>query len=89
MTTCVSPLGRNRSAGERIGAGASVQEVVAASSAVIEGIPTTRAVLELAGRHDVEMPITRAVFDVLFEGKAPLKAISELMNRPPKAEDLC
>jgi glycerol-3-phosphate dehydrogenase (NAD(P)+) len=88
VTTCVSPLGRNRSAGERIGAGATVDEVVQASAAVIEGIPTTRAVLELARRHDVEMPITQAVYDVLFENKEPLTAISELMNRPPKAEDL-
>jgi glycerol-3-phosphate dehydrogenase (NAD(P)+) len=87
VTTCVSPLGRNRSAGERIGGGASVDQVVQESPAVIEGIPTTRAVLELARKHEVEMPITQAVYDVLFENKPPLAAISELMNRPPKAED--
>lgn len=86
ITTCVSPHGRNRSAGERIGQGASMDEVVAASTAVIEGIPTTRAVLDLAADHDVEMPITRAVYDVLFEGKPPRLALTELMNRPPKAE---
>jgi len=87
FTTCVSPHGRNRSAGERIGQGVSPEQVVAESAAVIEGIPTTRAVLELAARLKVEMPITQAVAAVLFDHKAPLVAITELMNRPPKAED--
>lgn len=89
ITTCVSPYGRNRTAGERIGQGATTDQVLEESTAVIEGIPTTKAVLELAARHGVEMPITRAVFEVLFEGKRPLVAITELMNRPPKAEGLC
>lgn len=87
ITTSVSPHGRNRSAGERIGDGVPVRQVVEESTAVIEGIPTTRAVLELAARHHVEMPITRAVYEVLFENKPPLLAVTELMNRPPKAED--
>ncbi len=87
VTTCFSPVGRNRSAGERIGCGVSASQVIKESHSVIEGIPTTRAVLELAAQHDVEMPITQAVFDVIFEEKPPLVAITELMNRPPKAED--
>jgi glycerol-3-phosphate dehydrogenase (NAD(P)+) len=87
VTTCVSPLGRNRSAGEQLALGKSLDDVVRGSSSVIEGIPTTRAVLELARRHGVEMPITQAVYDVCFEGKPPLAAITDLMNRPPKSED--
>ncbi len=87
ITTSVSPHGRNRTAGERIGRGRPVAEVVRQCPAVIEGIPTTRAVLALADRHGVEMPITRAVYEVLFDNKPPLVAITELMNRPPKAED--
>ena len=87
VTTCVSPIGRNRSAGEKIGTGRTVDQVVQDSAAVIEGIPTTRAVLQLAARHGIEMPITRAVYQVLFEGKPPLLAITELMRRPPKAEE--
>ncbi len=86
VTTCVSPIGRNRSAGEQIGRGATVEQVVRSSRAVIEGIPTTRGVLRLAARHRVDMPITSAVHDILFSGKDPLTAISELMQRPPKAE---
>lgn len=86
VTTCVSPHGRNRTAGERIGRGATMEAVVAESKAVIEGIPTTEAVLRMAAQQRVEMPITQAVYDVLFERKPPLVAITELMNRPPKAE---
>lgn len=86
VTTCFSPVGRNRSAGERIGRGTPPEDVVRESVSVIEGIPTTRAVIGLAQQYEVEMPITRAVYEVLFEGKEPLAAITELMNRPPKAE---
>lgn len=86
VTTCTSPVGRNRSAGERIGRGATMAEVVEGTSSVIEGIPTSRAVLALARRYGVEMPITEAVYSVLFENKPPLTAITELMNRPPRAE---
>jgi glycerol-3-phosphate dehydrogenase (NAD(P)+) len=88
VTTCVSPLGRNRSAGERLGAGATLEQVLAESTAVIEGIPTTRAVLALASRFGVDMPITQAVYDVLYAARSPLEAISQLMNRPLKSEDL-
>lgn len=87
ITTCVSPHGRNRSAGERIGRGERVEEVVAAGPAVVEGIPTARAVLAVAAHLGVEMPITQAVHDVLFERKPPLVAITELMRRPLKPED--
>jgi len=86
ITTSVSPLGRNRTAGEQVGKGSRVEDVVRQSAAVIEGIPTTKAVLDLARRHGVEMPITQAVYEVLFEGKPPLVAITQLMNRPPKPE---
>lgn len=87
ITTCVSPLGRNRTAGERIGRGESAEQVITSSPSVVEGIPTTRAVMDLAQRLRVEMPITDAVFHVLFCQKSPLTAITELMNRPLKAED--
>lgn len=87
VTTCVSPLGRNRSAGERIGRGTNVGQVIRESPAVIEGIATTPAVLRLAARHSVEMPITQAVNAVLFENMLPLDAITRLMSRPPKAEE--
>jgi len=87
VTTCISPVGRNRSAGEKIGQGMSAEEVIAATPSVIEGIPTTRSVRQLALRHGVEMPITEAVHAVLFEGKDVIATLSELMSRQLKEEN--
>jgi glycerol-3-phosphate dehydrogenase (NAD(P)+) len=86
VTTCFSPVGRNRSLGEAIGRGLSLAEALAATQSVVEGVATTRSVAELAARHRVEMPITEAVRDVLFGGVAPAAAIAQLMSRPLKAE---
>lgn len=86
VTTCVSPSGRNRWAGEQIGRGKSASEVIASTPSVIEGIPTTRSVRELARRHDVEMPITDAVHGVLFDGKDVIATLGELMSRRLKGE---
>ncbi len=86
MTTCMSPRSRNHAAGVRIGQGMAIDEVILTSHGVIEGIESTRSVLALAKRHGVEMPITRAVFSVLFENQSPRSAIHELMTRQLKAE---
>ena len=88
ITTCVSPEGRNRTVGERIGKGQKLTEILAGMDSVAEGVPTTRAVMQLAQRHRVEMPITEAVHSILFEDKDVLRAISELMTREPKPERL-
>jgi glycerol-3-phosphate dehydrogenase (NAD(P)+) len=86
MTTCVSPEGRNRTVGEQLGRGKKLSEILASMDSVAEGVPTTRAVHELAHRHGVEMPITEAVYSVLFENKDVLDALAELMTREPKPE---
>ncbi len=86
VTTCISPVGRNRSFGEAVGKGRGVQETLDATDAVVEGVATTASVVELARLRGVEMPITQAVHDVLFEGVSPADAISRLMTRPLKAE---
>jgi glycerol-3-phosphate dehydrogenase (NAD(P)+) len=86
ITTCVSPEGRNRTVGERVGKGQPIDKVLASMDSVAEGVPTTQSVRELAKRYNVEMPITEAVYSVLFENKDVLHAISELMTRGPKPE---
>ncbi len=86
VTTCISPKGRNRSFGERIGKGQTVEEAQAVNESVVEGIATCKSVVALAGRYDVEMPITQAVYEVLFESKPVQKAIDDLMKRRLKAE---
>jgi glycerol-3-phosphate dehydrogenase (NAD(P)+) len=86
VTTCYSPFGRNRAVGERIGRGAPPDEVLAGMVNVAEGVPTTRSVHDQARRRGIEMPITDEVHRILFEGKAPLAAVTDLMVRHPKVE---
>ncbi len=86
VTTCISPVGRNRSAGQLIGQGRSLEKVIAGTHHVIEGVNTTRSVVRLAEQHRVDMPITLAVHAVLFEGLSPRQGITELMTRRLKAE---
>jgi glycerol-3-phosphate dehydrogenase (NAD(P)+) len=86
ITTCVSPQGRNRAVGEQIGRGRKLSDVLAGMHSVAEGVPTTRSVLALARKHQIDMPITQAVHAVLFEGKAPAEALTDLMMRDPKPE---
>jgi glycerol-3-phosphate dehydrogenase (NAD(P)+) len=86
VTTCISPVGRNRSAGELFGKGKKLKEVLQSTESVIEGIPTTQSVIQLARKSQVEMPITRAVYSVLFEDKDVIEAITELMTRQLKEE---
>ncbi len=85
-TTCFSPSGRNRTCGQRIGEGEPLATIIESTVSVVEGVPTTRAIAALAARAGVDMPITRAVHAVLFEGTAPEAALRELMSREPKAE---
>jgi glycerol-3-phosphate dehydrogenase (NAD(P)+) len=86
ITTCVSPEGRNRTVGEQLGRGKKLQDILASMDSVAEGVPTARAVRELGHRYHVELPITEAVYSVLFEGKDVLHALSDLMSREPKPE---
>ena len=86
VTTCISPKGRNRSFGERIGKGLSTREALAATESVVEGVATCESALALAKRYDVEMPITEAVHAVIVGGKSVQKAIRDLMSRQLKAE---
>jgi len=86
VTTCVSPEGRNRTVGEQLGKGRKLDAILGSMDSVAEGVPTTRAVRELARRLGVEMPITEAVYAVLFEQKDVLNALTDLMTREPKPE---
>ena len=86
ITTCFSPHSRNRRVGEEIARGKAVAEVTGKMEQVAEGVTTTRSAQALARKHQVEMPITAAVYQVLYEGKPPKDAVRELMLREPKPE---
>lgn len=85
-TTCFSPEGRNRSCGEALGRGMPLDEYLRGSPYVVEGVATTKSVMELAKQQGVDMPITAAVHAVLFEGIDPIEAIGRLMSRGVGAE---
>jgi glycerol-3-phosphate dehydrogenase (NAD(P)+) len=86
LTTCISAHGRNRAVGCRLGRGEPVADVLTGTAAVAEGVFTARSVHERAGRMGIPMPITTEVYRVLYEGKDPRTAVSELMLREPKSE---
>ena len=86
VATCASHLSRNRYVGEQIARGRPLREVLASMENVAEGVYTTGPALAMARELGVEMPITEAIYKVLFQELDPRKAIAELMVRPPKAE---
>lgn len=86
ITTCVSPYGRNRRVGERLGKGESPRAIIEGSHSVAEGVPTSKSVYDLARERGIDMPVTREVYLVLFEGKSAADTTEALMSRPPKSE---
>ncbi len=86
ITTCVSPYGRNRLVGEQIAKGKKLSLLLKEMDQVAEGVLTTKSVCKLANKYNVEMPITREIYNVLFEDKDPMTAVNELMVREPKSE---
>ena len=86
MATCASPLSRNRRVGEELARGRQLPDILADMGAVAEGVNTTVAALEIAERLDVDMPITRLMSQVLFEGLPAAECIPALMERPPRSE---
>ena len=87
-TTCFSPDGRNRSCGEAIGRGASLEQYIEESMCVVEGVPTVESVMREAAVMGVDMPITAAIGSILFAGVRPRDAIAGLMQRPTGGEGL-
>ncbi len=86
MTTCWSRHSRNRRLGERIGQGETLQEILACTQTVAEGVWTSRAVNQQATAVGVDLPITSEVVQVLFHGKNPAESVSDLMERSLKSE---
>lgn len=86
IATCMSATSRNYRVGYGLGQGRTLQEVTDEMQMVAEGIKTTRAVLDLAARAGVEVPISEQVGRVLYEEAAPSEAVLALMSRAPKDE---
>jgi len=86
ITTCVSPYGRNRKVGERLGQGETLPQIQQTMQAVAEGVATSRSVYEVAEHEALDMPIMSEVYRVLFEQKTPRDATNSLMLRPLRGE---
>jgi glycerol-3-phosphate dehydrogenase (NAD(P)+) len=86
ITTCISPHGRNRRVGERLGRGERLADILNSMTQVAEGIWTAKAVYDRAASMGVDIPIMAEVYRVLYEGKPPQMAVQDLMRRGPKRE---
>jgi len=86
VATCGSRLSRNRHVGEELGRGRPLARILADMVHVAEGVPTARAVHQLAQGFAIEMPITAQVHAVLYEGQDARSMLGTLMSRQPKSE---
>jgi glycerol-3-phosphate dehydrogenase (NAD(P)+) len=86
VATCASPLSRNHTLGRHIGEGMTLDEALEATGTTAEGAKSCRSILDLAGKHGVDMPITAGVVSVLYDGMPVEEMARNLLSRPQKAE---
>jgi glycerol-3-phosphate dehydrogenase (NAD(P)+) len=86
VLTCTGDLSRNRTVGIELARGRKLADIVSSMKMVAEGVKTTDAAVELAERHQVEMPITAQMHQMLHAGTSPQEAIRRLMERSLKGE---
>ncbi len=85
VATCSSQQSRNHIAGERIAKGATLADLEV-SQLTAEGVPTTRAVYQLAQQEGLELPICTEIYKVIYQNKPPQQALQDLMGRDMKME---
>lgn len=86
IVTCTSVHSRNWRAGNLLGKGQNLDEVLMNMGMVVEGVRTTKAAYQLAQKYEVDMPITNALYGVLFAGKNVKDSVDLLMNRDKRSE---
>jgi glycerol-3-phosphate dehydrogenase (NAD(P)+) len=86
VATCMSPLSRNRTFGENLGRGMTLDEVVRATRQTAEGVKSCQSILALGRRHGVEMPITEHVVAAVHDGLPPKEIVRRIMSRSAKSE---
>jgi glycerol-3-phosphate dehydrogenase (NAD(P)+) len=86
ILTCTGDLSRNRQVGLQLAQGKTLADILGGLGHVAEGVNTAQEVLSLAQQQQVEMPITEAVYQVLYQSLAPRTAVEGLLNRVPSAE---
>ncbi len=86
IVTAFSQHSRNRRFGERLGRGETAEQILASTKTVAEGVKTAKSAWQLAQQHGVDVPITREVYAIVYEGKSPRQAVRDLMSRGAKPE---
>lgn len=86
IATCASRQSRNRFVGEELGRGKAIDEITAEMNQVAEGIKTSRVMVELGAKYDIDLPIAKEVYGVIYEGRDATDAYSGLTRRQPGAE---
>ena len=86
VLTCTGPLSRNYTVGINLGKGMKLEEILASTRSVAEGVATSLSAYELARKRGVEMPIVEQVHDVIYHDKEPEAAVLNLMNRALRSE---
>jgi glycerol-3-phosphate dehydrogenase (NAD(P)+) len=86
VATCASEKSRNRTVGFELGRGRSIEDIVTEMKMVAEGVKSTAAVLALAAKNDVEMPIAAMIGAVLYDGASAADIVPALMLRQAKPE---
>jgi glycerol-3-phosphate dehydrogenase (NAD(P)+) len=86
LATCISPLSRNRTVGERLAEGQPIDEIIESMQQVAEGVKACGSVVRLADEYDVDMPISREVDAVVNHGRTPQQAFQNLLARVPTIE---
>lgn len=86
IVTATSKHSRNNKAGILVGQGLSLDELQSKIKMVVEGIPTTKSVFELAKEKNIELPITNEIYQVLFNNKDCDESVRDLMMRDIKSE---
>jgi glycerol-3-phosphate dehydrogenase (NAD(P)+) len=85
-TTCVAPEGRHRSFGEALARGETPESILGRMTSVVEGVPTSRALVRVARERGIELPICESVSAMVFDRLDPREALRQLMSRATGAE---
>lgn len=86
IVTCISRFSRNGRTGEELAKGKSIEEITASTKMVAEGVETVKSIMKLEEELKIDMPISRAVYDVIYNRVKPMDSIKALLTRPLKNE---
>jgi len=87
IVTCLSKHSRNRKVGQGIGEGKTLESILDEMQMVAEGVKSAKSVHQLRNKYEVDMPISEAIYQVLFEGKNPKQSVTDLMTRDLRYEN--